>query len=599
MGLNLPLRFKLLFLTLSVVVCFGVAIGFYVTARVTGDLSNELLKRGVSIARHIAEISAEDFIEHNHLHLQYLAREHQTAEADIRYILMIDRDGELLAHSFGATFPAGLAKLNRYGSGEDAVIKRLDAGSEVIYDIAVPVLDGRIGGLRIGISAEPISTAVNTLIREILVAILLIGILAFALTLPAAQAIARPLTSLTRAINGLSKGRRDLQLPVDRRDEIGVLNDAFNQMATDVRQVEKRLAAQVHFLQVLMADLPVPVFYKDQTGRMLGCNRAFADFWGKQIDEIVGRSAAELYPPEDASLHLGKDAEVLGEGQPVVYEHAVTGADGKQYAIVFHKALFRDEEGQPAGIVGVMHDVTLQRESARMKSDFVSTVAHEFQTPLATILGFSELLQDNTLEESDRAEALKTIMRKSEALSQMVDELLDLARLESGRQMTMDKADCNLVELLDETIGGFRKRMTTHLFHFEAPATPLVIQADGQRLTQVVENLLSNAVKYSDAGSAIHVSTGLNGKRCHIVIRDEGVGMSPEQIEHVFDKFYRANATSSAPVGTGLGLFIVKSIVDAHHGEIHINSVLGQGTTVTISLPLKAEGRIEEQLPGR
>lgn len=589
MGVNLPLRFKLLFLTLSVVVCFGAAIGFYVVARVTGDLSNELLKRGISIARHLAEISAVDFIEHNHLHLQYLAHEHQTAEADIRYILMINRDGELLAHSFGTTFPAELATVNRYGRGEEAVIKRLDTGGEVVYDIAVPVLDGRIGGLRIGISAEPINTAVNTLIREILVAILLIGILAFALTLPAAQAIARPLASLTRAINGLSKGRRDLQLPADRRDEIGVLNEAFNQMSTDVRQVEKRLAAQVHFLQVLMEDLPVPVFYKDQAGRMLGCNRAFADFWGKRIDEIVGRAAAELYPAEDASLHRGKDAEVLREGQSVVYEHAVTGADGKRHDIIFHKAMFRDEEGQPAGIVGVMQDVTLQREAGRMKSEFVSTVAHEFQTPLATILGFSEMLQDNALEESDRAEALKTIIRKSEALSQMVDELLELARLESGRQMTVDKEDCDLVRLLDEIVGGFRKRMATHHFNFAVPAAPLVIQADGKRLTQVIENLLSNAVKYSAPESTVHISAGLVGGRCNIAIRDEGVGMSPEQVEHVFDKFYRVTPAKTSPAGTGLGLFIAKSIIEAHDGEVRIDSVLGQGTTVTVSLPGKVE----------
>lgn len=585
MSINLPLRFKLLFLTLSVVVCFGAAIGFYVVARVTGDLSNELLKRGISIARHLAEISAEDFIEHNHLHLQYLAREHQTTEADIRYILMTDRDGGLLAHSFGATFPTELATVNRYGSGGDAVVKRLDAGDEVIYDIAVPVLDGRIGGLRVGISAEPISTAINTLIREILVAILLIGFLAFALTLPAAQAIARPLSRLTQAIEGMSRGRRGTQLPIDRHDEIGLLNDAFNQMATDVHQAEKRLAAQVNFLQVLMEDLPVPVFYKDKAGRMLGCNRAFADFWGRSVDTIIGRSADELYPPEDANLHCGKDAEALEGERPLAYEHVVVGADGKRHDMVFHKTLYRDEDGKPAGIIGVMHDVTLQREANRLESEFVSTVAHEFQTPLATILGFSELLNNNALGENDRAEALKTIIRKSEALSQMVDELLDMARLENGQPMIIEKEDCDLVGLLDEIITGFRRRVASHVFHFEKPAAPLVVPADCKKLTRIIENLLSNAVKYSGAGSAVHIGAGMAGDRCRIAIRDEGVGMTPEQVKQVFDKFYRANATNKAPAGTGLGLFIVRSIVEAHRGEVRIDSSPGRGTTVTVFLP--------------
>lgn len=585
MRFNLSLRIKLLLLTLFVVCGFGAALSVYVVIRVSSDLTKELLKRGTSIARHIAENSTEFFIENDLLHLQLLAQNSKTTEADIRYVLMIDRAGELLGHSFGTSFPVELARVNHYAGSQDASIRRLDTGNEVVYDIAVPVLDGRLGGVRVGISAEPISHAVNALVREILLAIVFIGMLTFAITLPVAKAISRPLSRLTGAIEALTRGRRNLQLPVNRHDEIGVLNDAFNQMATDVHHAEKRLAAQVNFLQVLMEDLPVPVFYKDKTGRMLGCNRAFADFWGRSVDEIIGRSAEELYPPEDASLHSGKDAETLEGERPLAYERVVVGADGKRHDMIFHKTLYRDEDGKPAGIIGVMHDVTLQREANRLKSEFVSTVAHEFQTPLATILGFSELLNDNTLGESDRAEALKTIIRKSEALSQMVDELLDMARLENGRPMLIEKEDCDLVRLLDEIVAGFRRRVASHVFHFERSAAPLVVPADCKKLTRVIENLLSNAVKYSGAGSTVHIGAGMAGERCSIVIRDEGVGMTPEQVKQVFDKFYRANVTSKAPAGTGLGLFIVRSIVEAHRGEVRIDSSPGRGTTVTVFLP--------------
>lgn len=590
MGANLSLQIKLLVLTLSVVCGFGVALGFYVITRVGDDLTNELLKRGTSIARHIAESSAGSFIENDHLHLKSLAQNHKLTEPDIRYVLMIDRSGGLLGHSFGTTFPVELARLNQYTDGQEASIMRLDAGNEIIYDIAVPVLDGRVGGVRIGISAEPIRNAVNTIIGDILAALVAIGLFTFAVTLPAARAIARPLSRLTQAIEGMSRGRRVMPLPVDRYDEIGLLNSAFNQMAAEVHQAERRLAAQVNFLQVLMEDLPVAVFYNDQTGRMLGCNRAFADFWGRRIDEIIGRGAAELYPPEDASLHRGKDAAVLRDEHSLAYEHVVIGADGKRHDMVFHKTLFRDENGQPAGIIGVMQDVTLQREASRVKSEFVSMLAHEFQTPLATILGYSELLSDNALGETDRAQALKAIIRKSQTLSQMVDELLDLARLESGQPMILKKEACDLAQLLDESVAGFRKRTASHSFHLEMPADPLVVPADCTRLTQVMENLLSNAVKYSGAGSTVHVSGGIAEDRCSIVIRDEGVGMTPEQVKHVFDKFYRANVTNITPAGTGLGLFIAKSIIEAHHGEVRIDSRPGQGTTVTVSLPRQAEG---------
>jgi PAS domain S-box-containing protein len=357
-------------------------------------------------------------------------------------------------------------------------------------------------------------------------------------------------------------------------------------MATDVRQAEKRLAAQVSFLQVLMEDVPVPVFYKNVEGRMLGCNSAFAEFWGKRVDEIIGRTPEELYPPAEAALHRAMDEETLRSEHPLAYERVVASADGRPHDIAFHKAPFRDEEGQVAGVIGVMHDVTLQREAIRMKSEFVSTVAHEFQTPLATILGFSELLHDGSLDEGQRQDALQRIIRKTEALSQMVDELLDLARLESGRPLTIDKAPCDVNRLLSDTVDGFRSRVATHHFVLELAAETLVIPAEAKRLAQVVENLLSNAVKYSAAGSTVHVSTQCSDGRGIIAVRDQGVGMSPDQLEHVFDKFYRANAADTAPAGTGLGLFICRSIVEGHGGEIRIFSAPGQGTTVTVSLPL-------------
>lgn len=589
MGVNLSLRVKLLILILSVVVGFGVAVGVYVSTRVAGDLDRELLKRGVSIAKHLAELSSEDFIEGNRLHLQFLAHEHQTTETDLRYILMTDRAGKLLAHSFGTTFPEELASVNRYVSGQEAVIVRLDAGGEMLYDIAVPVLDGRVGGIRVGMSAAPIRLAINTLIREILVAILIIGLLAFVVTLPVAQAIARPLSRLTQAIEGLSKGRRDLHLPADRRDEIGTLNEAFNQMTADVRLAEKRLAAQVHFLRVLMEDLPVPVFYKNAAGKMLGCNSAFAGFWGKSTDQIIGRSATELYPPEAARLHQEKDTEALRKGRPLTYEYAVAGADGLRHDIVFHKAPFRDEEGLPAGIIGVMHDVTLQRDVDRNKSEFISMVAHEFQTPLATILGFSELLHDDALGEEERKNALQLIIGKSESLSQMVDELLDLARLEGGCDLTITKAPCDLNRLLTENVDSFRKRIATHRFTLQLPPSPLVVEVDAKRIGQVVENLLSNAVKYSGETSSVHISADQDDQVCRIIIRDEGVGMSPDQVGRLFDKFYRGSPSRIAPRGTGLGLFITKAIIDAHQGNIGIDSVLSQGTTVTVELPLGAK----------
>jgi PAS domain S-box-containing protein len=404
------------------------------------------------------------------------------------------------------------------------------------------------------------------------------------------QTITQPISALTRAVENVTAGKWEQKLPVSSNDELGSLTEAFNHMTSAVMCAEKKLASHVEFLQVLIDDIPIPVFYKDLDSIMIGCNHAYVNFWGKPKQDIIGEHSSHIYSEEDSLLHIRKDREMLEKQAPVSYEHSVVDAKGQTRQVIFNKAFYCDETGRPAGTIGVIQDVTEQRQADRMKSEFVSTVAHEFQTPLATILGYVELLQEGVLQQKGRDDALALIAKKTEALSEMVDELLDLARIEAGKGLMINLKPCNIGELLAEMVANFEKRTPSHQFFLKRPDQELFISADKVRIEQVVENLLSNAVKYSSPQSTITVNLVSDEHDCQVQIIDQGIGMTAQQQDKIFEKYYRVDSKDTAPAGTGLGLHITKSIVDAHNGKIDVDSAPGQGTTITFRIPVHNVG---------
>ncbi|MBE0501195.1 MAG: HAMP domain-containing protein [Desulfuromonadales bacterium] len=580
------LHAKLIILTFSLLIGFGLTLGVYLKAQFADHLSRELLKRGISIAHHLSTLSANAFIEGDTLYLDYLAKEHRRTEDDIEYIFMLDSHGQVLAHSFDGSYPVELAAVNPLPANQTSSLMRIDTGAaELIYDVAVPVLDGRPGSIHLGVSAAVVSRAVNNLLVKIFSVIGLVGLLALGLALLASQKIARPIARLTEAVKALAEGARSLSLPVSDQDEVGQLTMAFNGMVKELGLAEQRLVYQKHFLESLLDDIPVPVFYKNTCGHMLGCNRAYCEFWGWSRQAVVNRRAEELYAAMEADVHSARDVEVMAGEQEVRYELNVTDAAGQKRQIIFHKAPLVDQESGLTGIVGVMLDVTLERQVEAFRREFVSTVAHEFQTPLATIIGFADLLLQTSLEGQNASDALQTIMHKAEALSGMVDELLDLTRIESGKSISIDPILIDLRPILNETLDNFRTSFPSHELLVSIPADRIEIRADRERLVQVVDNLLSNAVKYSPPGSQVVFTAEHCAKGVRLTIADQGVGMTAEQRSHLFEKFYRADPSNTAPHGTGLGLYICKVIIDAHGGDIDISSAPNQGTTVVVTLP--------------
>ncbi len=259
----------------------------------------------------------------------------------------------------------------------------------------------------------------------------------------------------------------------------------------------------------------------------------------------------------------------------------------------------RESPGESVTQMLYLHDISRETEVDLMKSEFLSTAAHELRTPMASIFGFSEVLLHQELDEASRTEFLTIIHKQAELMSTILNELLDLARIEARRGKDFVFKDLPVPALVTEVVHGFKLPAGRLPPRMTFPGGPVSILADQKKVQQAILNVLSNAYKYSPTGGEVCITVEYRAPWVAICISDSGIGLSPEQCERVGERFYRADASGKVP-GTGLGVSIVKEIVDIHRGQVEIESQLGQGTTVTLLFPVAPEestavGRLSPQ----
>ena len=271
-----------------------------------------------------------------------------------------------------------------------------------------------------------------------------------------------------------------------------------------------------------------------------------------------------------------------------LFDFELPGDDPKHPKIMRARtSVIHDREGKDSGIVTIIHDVTHEREVDRMKTEFISTAAHELRTPLTSIQGFSEiLLMRENLKPEEREKFLTYINKQSVGLAAIINDLLDISRIESGRGFALNKQPCDAGEAIQQIVPYFQEHYTNHQFEVALPEKPVQLHVDKEKMGQVLKNLLSNAAKYSPEGGLIQVVGEIFEDHYRISVQDQGMGMTPEQVDKMFDKFYRVDASNTAIEGTGLGMTVVKHIVEAHGGKVWAESELGKGTVVTFTIPV-------------
>lgn len=227
------------------------------------------------------------------------------------------------------------------------------------------------------------------------------------------------------------------------------------------------------------------------------------------------------------------------------------------------------------------------RDLDRAKDEYISTAAHELRTPLTAVIGYADLLASSSHTPERQQEYAAEIFRNGETLEELIDDLLDVSVIQIGRKLSIKKETIEFLPLVERTLNSYRHHAPGHQVELLCLCVPpLNVRCDPRRITQVLENLISNAVKYSPPGSTVRIKIEKVDRDLHISVRDEGIGMSRKEVARAFDKFYRADHSSHSPRGLGLGLSIVRQIIEGHDGRIELQSQPRQGTCALFTLPL-------------
>jgi PAS domain S-box-containing protein len=367
-----------------------------------------------------------------------------------------------------------------------------------------------------------------------------------------------------------------------RKREERLLTDALHEAEQAREKVEALIRSVGDFLIVTDRDLRI-VFMNKASERMLGVS----------LDQVSHSHAGRILGDTLSGLLDHLESAVSGSS-PEISEEITLLFPGQEKQ-GYYQARSARVLGRSAGagdIVTVLRDVTRERTLDRLKSEFVSNAAHELNTPLTSIMGYAELLlgpQDfREFTSEEKQNFLSEIYAKCEDLAQIVNQLLDVSRIESGRSIPLEKAPCDLTRRIARITENFRLCNPRHRFELALPEMSSALCLDAGKMDQVLENLLSNAVKYSPDGGRIRVEVQVNDQEYRFSVMDQGIGMTPEQQANMFERFYRSDTSDTIASGLGLGLNIAKAIIDGHDGRIEVESRPGKGTTITVSLPLSS-----------
>ncbi|WP_420840295.1 PAS domain-containing protein [Argonema galeatum] len=376
---------------------------------------------------------------------------------------------------------------------------------------------------------------------------------------------------------------------------------------TELKQLEDELRQKNAILSVINESAPTPIFVKDRQGRIIFANPATLEVFGKSAAQVIGYRDCDLYPSsEDAARVMENDRRIMESGQMEVVEESPDGIR----TFLGMKVPYRNEAGEVIGLIGISNDISdrvqterdreriLQQEQAareaaenanRIKDEFLAVLSHELRSPLNPILGWSKLLQTRKLDEAKTALALATIERNAKLQSELIEDLLDVSRILQGK-LSLNPCPINLVPIIQAGLETVRLAAESKFIQIETHLDAEVgqVSGDAARLQQVVWNLLSNAVKFTPKGGRVEIGLNRTEDYAQITVRDTGKGIDPNFLPHVFDHFRQEDgATTRKFGGLGLGLAIVRHLVELHGGTVQAESLgEGKGATFTVRLPL-------------
>jgi len=409
-------------------------------------------------------------------------------------------------------------------------------------------------------------------------------VLAAVASLYVVRRISQPIEEMKRGAQRFADGNFSRKLLVPDSEELGSLADVLNHMAGQLDEKIRMITQQRNELETILSAMREGVLAVDSDERILTFNQAAGSFLGIDLSSTKGYAIQEVVRNADILRFLSR--VLTGDG-PIEGEIVLHGPENK--FLQLNGTLLQDIAGNKIGALVVLNDITRLRQLENIRREFVANVSHELKTPVTSIKGYVETLQEGALDDKDNVQKfLDIVLKQSDHLNAIVDDLLSLSRIEQDAESgEVQLTEENLGRILEAAVVDYelkaREREIKLMVNY---GEEVMVKANSRLLKQAIGNLLDNAIKYSEPGKAVEVEATGNTDEVVIRVSDHGNGIAPEHLPRLFERFYRVDRGRSRELGgTGLGLAIVKHITQAHGGHVTVESSLGKGSIFTLHLP--------------
>lgn len=395
-----------------------------------------------------------------------------------------------------------------------------------------------------------------------------------------AQTITRPISEMKRQAREMARGNFAKKVKIYSNDEIGQLAETFNHLSKKLQEEQIKTESEKRKLSSILTYMTDGVVSTDRRGRVILINEAAESMLGVSRDSVISQPIISV---------LGLEGEytfrdLLKEESSIILDFST---EEKSFILRANISVIQKETGIMNGLIVVLHDITEQEKIEAERREFVANVSHELRTPLTTMRSYVEALLEGALNDAKIApKFLKVIQNETERMIRLVSDLLQLSKMDR-KEYDLKLEMVNLVDFMNGIIDRFEMTKDKSIvFVRRFPKRPVYVEIDQDKITQVVDNIIFNALKYSPNGGQVTFRINIYIDYVEVRISDQGVGIAKENLQKIFNRFYRVDkARSRNQGGTGLGLAIAKEMIKAHGGKIWATSSKGKGTTIHFTLP--------------
>jgi len=583
-------KYKLIFSYIFIIlVSLGFA-AFYLDKNLEENSLQEIKASLINQAHLVVAQVSQDALKKENAHLLETLVETLSSKIKCR-LTIVNNQGKVLADSEKSE--SDVLKMESHSQRPEIKTALTGAiGEEIRYSstlkmdmlyVALPLQDkGQIAGVvRLALPLTNVQKILFSVRKAIFLSLLFALGLAFVLGSVLTRATIKPINKIIHASRRFSAGDFSHKILVDSQDEIGELASTLNKMAEGLEAKIKEVEIQNQQLKAILETMVEGIIVTDKASHIISINPTVEKIFNITKIDVEGKLFLEVIRNNDIAEITNN---VLENGQFVSRELSLIWPVQRIFKIDASPIF---QEGIVSGCLLVIHDITEMRRLETMRRDFVANVSHELKTPLTSIKGFVETLLEGALQDKENSRHfLQIIQDHANRLDNLVSDLLDLSHLES-QEIKLDTQKFNLKKLVDDALAGFKSQLKKKSIKAEniLPES-LFIQADKDKIGQVLTNLIDNAIKFNQENGALKIYSHDLDNKIRITVEDSGMGIPPKDIPRIFERFYRVDKARSRELGgTGLGLSIVKHIIELHGGSVGVESTEGLGSKLWFCLP--------------